>query len=349
MKHRIGRILTRPALAALAALALAGLSGCTEGRSPITPKQFDAAIPDASPDAERRDLSVAERHPTASDNVVIPPPGAPRPEGEPRDPADLKALSTAAEQGTPVQKPGAPPIKRLDAYRLRVGAVFVDRLNRFIEMPTKVNMQEGILEYVAVGTNGKLHESVLEVLAEPSHVHLGLLLIGLEPRAYQKQDDIYALPKLAKEGGRIELMMQWADPSTGEERRAPPSAWLYNRKNKGAPPPQAWFFEGSQFWNGRYSADVERSVVSLIPDMNAVIVIGGDAGNPYRGDALGYEVYTDQIPPNGTPVKLIAKVHGAKPPTVEPGKKPTPAPVAPDPAAPAPGAAPPSPPPGGAP
>lgn len=318
MKHRIGLMI---------ALLAAGAAGCTDGRSPLTPKQFDARIPDASPDAERKDLSVAERHPTASDNVVIPPPGAPRPEGEPRDPADLKALSTAAEQGTPVQKPGAPPIKRLDAYRLRVGAVFVDRLNRFIEIPTKVNMQEGILEYVAVGTNGKLHESVLEVLAEPSHVHLGLLLVGLEPRAYEKQEDVYALPKLAKEGGRIELTMQWTDPKTGEERRDPPAVWLYNRKNKGAPPAQAWFFEGSQFWNGRYSADVERSVVSLIPDMNAVIVIGGDAGNPYRGDALGFEVYKERIPPNGTPVKLIAKVHGAKPPTVEPGKKPTPAPA----------------------
>lgn len=315
----------------VALVCLLATAGCTEGRSPITPARFDAATPDAGPDLDPK-AAAARRHPTASDNVVVPVPGEEvRPEGEPKGPEDLAALSKAAETGAPVQKPGAPPIKRLDAYRLRVGAVFVDRLNRFIEMPTKVNMQEGILEYVAVGTDGKLHESVLEVLAEPSHIHLALLLIGLEPRQYAKQDDMYLPPKLAREGGRIDLMMQWTDPASGEVKRAPPSAWLYDRKTKGAPPPRAWFFEGSQFWRGRYSADMERSVVALIPDMNAVIAIGSDAGNPYRGDAQGYEIYKEVIPPNGTPVKLIAKVHGVAPAKVEPGEKPAPAPLPPQP------------------
>lgn len=315
---------------------IAGLTllaaGCTDGRSPITPAKFDRAMPDAAPDVARPDAAALAAPPSLAPGYVP----SDRPEGEPKGPEDLKALSAAAEQGAPVQKPGAPPIKRLDAYRLRVGAVFVDRLNRFVEMPTRVNMQEGILEYVAVGTDGKLHESVLEVLAEPSHVHLGLLLIGLEPRQYARQDDIYAPPKLAREGGRIDLVMKWTDPKTGEAKEAPPTAWLYDRKAKKAPPPQQWYFEGSQFWRGRYTADLERSVVSLIPDQNVVITIGGDAGNPYRGDAQGYEVYKDIIPPNGTEVRLVAKVHGFTAPPAAPGEKPTVPGDAPTPASPTP-------------
>lgn len=309
------------------------LVACTDGRSPLTPAKFDAAVVDAAP--ERLD-SAMRRHPTASVNVVPPPALPERPEGEPKAPEDLRKLSDAAEGGQPVQKPGAPPIKRLDAYRLRVGSVFVDRLNRFIEFPGRVNMQEGILEYVACGTQGKLHESVLEVLAEPSHIHLGLLLIGLEPRKYNQPADPYEVPKMIAEGGRVELEMHWTDPTSGAEKSGPPVVWLYDRKEKGAPPKQAWFFEGSQFWNNRYVADVERSIVSLIPDRNAVITIGDDAGNPYRGDAQGYEVYKDVIPPNGTPVKVTAKVFGFEPPTVEPGQKPEIAPAAPAPAAPTP-------------
>lgn len=327
----------------LACLTLIALAGCTEGRSPITPKTFDAAIPDAGPDAERLDQSAMRRHPTAAFNVIPPPPAEPaRPEGEPRDAEDLRRLSTAAERGEPVQQPGAPPIKRLDAYRLRVGAVLVDRLARRLEIPTRVNMQEGILEYVAVGTHGKLHESVLEVLAEPSHIHLGLLLIGLEPRQYSKPADPYEVPKLLREGGRMALSMQWTDPKSGEVKTGAPAVWLYDRQIKAAPQPQAWYFEGSQFWNGRYVADNERSVISLIPDRNAVIAIGDDAGNPYRGDAQGYEVYTGEIPPNGTPVKLSIAAFGYEPPKVEPGKKPDipGAPATPPPAPPTPPAAP---------
>lgn len=320
------------ALAPLCAL-IAALAGCTDGRSPLTPKQFDMAPPDAAPPAPDGRAGPIGREGAASPEPVLGEQPA-RPEGEPTGPEDLQALSSAAEQGQPVQKPGAPPIKRLDAYRLRVGSVFVDRLNRFIEMPAKVNMQEGILEYFAVGTNGKLHESVLEVLAEPSHVHLGLLLIGLEPQTYHPPKEPHGWPEVATPGGRIELFIEWSDAKAGAPKRAGPEIWLYDRKAKGAAPAQQWFFVGSQFWNGRYTADLERSVVALIPDRNAVVAIGEDAGNPYRGADLGYEVYTDVIPPNGTPVKLIMKAHGAKPPKVEPGEKPVVPPAAPKPAAP---------------
>lgn len=314
----------------LVALALAG---CTDGRSPLAP----------APDAARLDAGAdAIRPPPKPKREKIPlpalPEAPPRPEGEPQSPEDLARLSTAAGQGQPVEKPGAPPVQRLDAYRLRVGQVFADRLNRFIEIPAKVNMTEGILEYYGVSSNGKLHESVLELGAEPSHIHLGLLLIGLDPREYSVESDPYTLPKIVREGGRVELRVRYLDPQTRTERDIPAEDWLRDRKTGKAPPPQAWYFQGSIFWNGRYSADTDRSVVALIPDRIAVVVIGDDAGNPYRGDLLGYDVNTAAIPPVGTPVRFVIKVHGA-----EPGKVPEPKPSGP--AAPSPDAPPASPPP----
>ncbi len=245
--------------------------------------------------------------------LPTPTPPPPRPEGEPKNPEDLRRLSTAAETGQPVQKPGAPPIKRLDAYRLRVGKVFVDRLKRVVEAPAQVNMTEGILDYFAVSSEGKLHEAVIEVFAEPSHIHLGLLLIGLEPTVWDRSDT-KSMPKIVKAGGDLKMFVRFTDPKGGEKRQIPAEAWLYNRKLNGAPKANIWTFQGSAFWNGRYSADMDRSISTLIPDSSAVLNSKVDIGNPYRGNDLGYEVFTKVIPPKGTRVTYVLEAMGPKPP-----------------------------------
>ncbi|MCA9538045.1 MAG: hypothetical protein KC620_04120 [Myxococcales bacterium] len=312
--------MSRRAMWSLCAVAL--VAGCTEGRKPWTDTP-DAAV---KPAPVVVDAAVAPKA-RKRDKVIIPPPivAEPRPEGEPQGEQDFEKLSQAADQGHPVDKPGAPPIQRLDAYRLRVGKVFVDRLNRFVSVPARVNMSEGILEYYGVGTNGKLHESVLELFAEPSHLHLGLVLIGLEQTVYRKDTDPMKPPEIERPGGEVELFVEWTDATTKKPRRENAEAWLFDRKAKGAPPRLRWFFQGSTFWNNRYSADMDRSTLALIPDSSAVLVVGSDAGNPYRGDAQGYEVFTKVIPPVGTPVKLIIAAAGG--PGTQPGH-PSPDPAA---------------------
>ena len=49
-------------------------------------------------------------------------------------------------------------------------------------------MLEGILEYYAVASDGKLHESLLEIAGEPSHLHLALILAGFEASEYGPYD-----------------------------------------------------------------------------------------------------------------------------------------------------------------
>jgi hypothetical protein len=57
----------------------------------------------------------------------------------------------------------------------------VDTAQKRVRVPCRVNMSRGMIEYLAVATEGKRHESVLLVEAEPLHIHLALLLLGLEP------------------------------------------------------------------------------------------------------------------------------------------------------------------------
>ncbi len=292
-----------------AALAVAGCSKPTE---PAPAKAADAAaLSRAKPKIEpKRKKPRRKRKKLKLPEPMKPPP---RPEGEPKTPDDFQKLAGAANEGAPIAKPGAPPIQRLDAYRLRVGKVLVDRLERTVAIPGRVNMVDGILEYFAVSSQGKLHESVLELTAEPSHIHLGLVLIGLEPTVYDRSDKM-KMPVVVKPGGDLMQWVKWKDPKTGEARKVRGAAWLYNRKAKGAPKPQLWTFQGSAFWNGRYSADMDRSVTSLIPDESAVLGTKVDIGNPYRGDGLGYEVYKDVVPPKGTRLTYVLEAVGPKPP-----------------------------------
>ncbi|MEZ4472164.1 MAG: YdjY domain-containing protein [bacterium] len=233
----------------------------------------------------------------------------PRPEGEPRGPEDLQKLSDAAAGGQPVDKPGAPPIERVDEFRVRIGKMLVDRQARTIQVPAKLNMTEGILEYYAVASNGKLHESVLELEGEPSHIHLGLILLGVEQIKYD-YGDFRGPPKVVQPGGRLALWIKYADLKSGKEKRIPAEEFLYNRAAKGPPKPLPWAFTGSNFWNNRYGADMDRSTIALIPDQVAVIGTTDDAGNPYRGEGLGFEVNTKVVPPKGTALTLEIAVLG---------------------------------------
>jgi len=259
------------------------------------------------PGDEAAPMPAAVRTPTRRirPKIKLPPPAPPppRPEGEPKTSADFDALSTAATDGQPVDKPGAPPIQRLDAYKFRVGRVFLDRQKRLVEVPAKLNMTKGILEYYAVGTRGKLHEAVLELLAQPSHIHLALVLVGASPMEYAPKS-----ATVIKAGTRLRLRAEWTDPKTKKTMNIAAEDLLFERKSGKSPKALSWRFQGSRFWNGRYVADMDRSVIGLIPDPGAVISLTGDAGNPYRGDSLGFEVFTKRAPPKGTEMKFIIEV-----------------------------------------
>lgn len=310
-------------LGALSAALL--VTGCTEPKGPgrpdgpAQPNQANSAqsVASAAPPSAAKAAPITKTLSTRvqrrrtkkrlEDYKVPPPP--PRPAGEPKSPADLQKLSDAAAQGKPVAKPGAPPIERISETKLRVGRVLVDRAARRIELPAKINMIEGILEYYGVSSNGKLHESVLELGVEPSHLHLALILLGVEQIKFD-YGDYKGPPKVVKPGGRLKMSARYTDPKTRKPRTIGVEKWLYSRKTKGSPPPMLWTFQGSTFWQNRYGADMDRSVIALIPDQIAVIGTTGAEGNPYQGDGLGFEVHKKVIPPKGTPITLLIEVAG---------------------------------------
>lgn len=250
--------------------------------------------------------SGAAAAPTRPPKITLPPPMAPppKPDGQPQSPADLTALARAAAEGLPIQKAGAPLIEVLDENRRQIGATIVDRARRRIEIPAKVNMVEGILEYLSCGTNGKLHESVLEQFDHGSHLHLALLLLDQMPS--ESVQDEKTGPRVIRHGSPLLVSVEYSDPKTGKPVRRSVESFLYSRRRKGPPKQVAWVFQGSTFWNGDYSADSSKSIIGLVPDPTTVIGAAGNEGNPYQG-MEGFEVNTKAIPPKGTPMTIVVE------------------------------------------
>lgn len=281
--------------ALLLGACMAALSGCS--------------MPDESAQGGGKRPKVvqpASAPPTAAGRrkIEMPPPlpPPPKPDGQPQRPEDLRRIVEAAAAGKPDARPGAPPVVVLDEHRRKIGETLVDLKARRIEVPARVNMVQGILEYLSCASTGKLHEAVLEQLDRPSHLHLALLLLDLEPTETAPDEKLGS--RVVRLGSKVRVSVEVPDLKTGVAKRLPAEAWLYSRKRKGSPKAIEWVFQGSQFWNGDYSADQSKSVVGLVPDPTTVVAAVGNEGNPYQG-MEGFEVFTKTIPPKGTPVTLI--------------------------------------------
>ncbi len=177
---------------------------------------------------------------------------------------------------------------------------------KFVEATGKVVLTDGILEFIAVETGGREYESLLALDCKPSALQFALLLIGCEPGT---------VPQLAKAGQKIgdRLTLEVAWEVEGKPKRLPAEQLLVNRKTKKRPAKLPWIFTGSHFatdpLSGRevFLPDAEQAFISLWWSSAVVINLGGEYGNPYRGDDQGFEVNTKLIPPEGTPVTLILR------------------------------------------
>ena len=205
-----------------------------------------------------------------------------------------------------------------------IGAVRLDTNAGTVTFPAKVNMNDGLLEYLLVSPQGPVHESVLVSDAAPQEVHMAMLLLGAKGMAAPKDGTAPAhidaeflahAPKLT--GDRIFLRVKWKDKD-GNEQTVPAERWLMRKIFTPKKPVKSvnaedgpWLYTGSFFYENRFIAQVEGTFVSLVTFPSALI------NNPRTGsdDDHIWFVKKEAVPPVGTPVEFSI--------TLEPAKKPS--------------------------
>ncbi len=172
----------------------------------------------------------------------------------------------------------------------------LDRARNEIVLPGWINMNQSVVEYLAVAQGGKTHESVLLLDVKPLHVQIALLLLGLD----YGQNLAFQGDTVMPEGDRVMLSVTWAD-SSSDTVTLPAADLLINLHDSTTVPATDWVFTGSMIWENQLLADVEGSLVATYSDPAAILNIPLSG----RSDDTVYGANKKVLPEPGTPVKMI--------------------------------------------
>jgi hypothetical protein len=239
-------------------------------------------------------------------------------------PIMLARLAIALFAATPLLAQGPPGFKAPKEVApgvFEIGAVRLDKNTGTVTFPAKLNMDDGLVEYLMVTPQGPVHESVLVSEVQPQDVHMAMLLLGAKGMAQPKDgkaperidaEYLAKAPKLT--GDAILLSAKWKD-NDGAEHAIPPERWLIRKIFTPKKPTKTvtaedgpWLYTGSYFYEDRFVAQADGTFISLVTFPNALI------NNPRTGsnDDHIWFIKKEAVPPVGTAIEFTIKLQPAQ-------------------------------------
>lgn len=235
---------------------------------------------------------------------------------EERAPVEPRSLPAPDQPVEPVK----PSVEQLDANRFRIGKVTFDRSNREIRFPAQVNMTEGLLEYIVVHMNGKVHESLFVTETSPTDINLALTLLRYKPsrELYPLpngrggvSDRFPEVPEDVKAAARISIDVEWND--SGTNKRQSVNEWIQHAVKNSPMPAGPWVFGGSEFYDGKFVPETSGDIAAIFVALSSLINYPGEDN---RDDTV-WLVHPKRVPAEGTKVTLVIAPYKN---TIEPGK-----------------------------
>lgn len=186
---------------------------------------------------------------------------------------------------------------------VRFPFVEVDREAREVRVESTMIAVDMPIEFLVIADGGPDHEAVLRTRAKPSHVHAGLLLLGLEPGSPVRYVEA-TRSSVAPFGPPLRLSVRWVD-AQGTTRNAPATSFLRSLRDGKSMPDQPFIFAGSMVRDedGTYAADLAGYLVSIVNFELSPIDVPRLASS--SNELLEWELNRDHVPAAGTPVTLI--------------------------------------------
>src|SRR5258708_7934387 len=194
----------------------------------------------------------------------------------------------------------------------------VDVKRRQIRVECQTLNPQMPLEFFCCMVGTAEHEAVLRSPVMPSHLHLGLLMLGLqpgEPVRFSKAADKWLPPH----GPPVQIFCEW-DGKDGKLVHVPAYRMMRNVKTKKPMPAMTWIFAGSRVMeDGKYAADTTGYIVSVVNFDLTVIDIPELASS--ANETLEWEYNPDIVPEKGTKVWMIIEPAGKDTATSKPVEK----------------------------
>ena len=184
--------------------------------------------------------------------------------------------------------------------------VQVDVQKRTIRVDCEALNVDIPLEFFCVTDGGNEHESILRTPARPSHIHLALLMLGLQPGEPVKYSEA-AQKWFPPHGPPIHISVEYQ--KNGRTITLPANQLMRSVKTKLPMPPLTWIFAGSRVLDdGTYGADPTGYVVSICNFDLCLIDVPALVSS--ANETLEWERNPDTVPPTGTPVTMIIEPAG---------------------------------------
>ena len=232
----------------------------------------------------------------------------------------LSPVTRAQDAGgqTPAEssKPETPEVEKIDGNRYRIGDVTLDKSTREIRFPAVVNMREGLLEFLIVHENGKIHESLFRTSTSPININVGFALLSYKPskelyhlwkRPGIASGNFHEVDEETRKAARITIDVELL--KSGETKRYPVSDWIRHETTAKAMPPTHWVYGGSEFSGGLYAPEATGDIAAIFVSNSSMINYPGD-------DKFNDEVWTcqtDRIPDLETKVTIVIAPYKDKP------------------------------------
>ncbi len=205
-----------------------------------------------------------------------------------------------------------PTVTKLDETRYQIGGVVLDRKNREIRFPAKVNMAEGLIEYILILQKGKAHEALLVTQIVPTDLNLAFVLLRYPPspelfsQINETGHPTGLYPEVSspvRAAARITMEVEWSD--SGTTRRVPINEWLRDNAKDTALAPGPWLYTGSSLYEGKFIPDLSGDIVSIKLDPYAMVNF------PTTEDEQGvvWFAFPKRVPPVGTDVTVVITPH----------------------------------------
>ncbi len=214
---------------------------------------------------------------------------------------------TAAEE-----EPQKPSVEKLDGNLCRVGQVTFDTKTREIRFPAKVNMIEGLLEYLVVTEAGKVHESLLSSTITPTDLNLAFTLLRYPPSkeltplpndtggASNNYPDV---PADIKAAARVNIEVEWQE--AGKIRRLSVNDMIRHNDKNTAMPAGTWIYGGSEVFEGKFVADSTGDLIAIFVNSAAIL----NAFTVDNRDDKVWTPYPKRVPALATSVTVIITPH----------------------------------------
>jgi hypothetical protein len=211
--------------------------------------------------------------------------------------------------------PGAKPLSDKEKIwvDLKRNAVYVDGVVAMTDGPP--------IEMFACPAGTKEHESIVAVHAKSFMVHAGLLAAKAEAGRPVQIEPEY----VPASGTKIDVLVEWIG-ADGKRHKAPAQNWVRHIRT-GKALDQPWVFAGSGFWKddeGKEHYHADSGDLICVSNFQTAMLDLPVASSKANADLL-YEAFTENIPPKGTPVRLVLlpRLHDMKDvPEKKEGEKP---------------------------